>query len=303
MQRERWRFERLRFDLDAAGYGVAVYAAHGPQRTYSLIAYTHEIAPEQRTDRVIAEAWDATFSFFDGVPEDADIERLRANTPKQEAGRFTSSELTLARAQQEHAPVRARRRSSGRRPTARRRPAGRSRLSHAHHRRLRERQVRLRRPRQDRGAARRCAGPFQAEMLTVYLIRCLSIDPGEPRGAWPRRRAGRRAGLRLRALSRHRQCDGAGHGPLPHHAPGTHQQLGRGARDRARACTRAAGRDCRADCRLHGPCLAAPAASSTNGASTTKPRRSAFAGCVAISANWRAGAGLGCAARVRGTAL
>ena len=98
MRSERWRFERLRFDLDARGYGTAVYAARGPQRTYSLIAYTHEIRPEQRTDRVIAEAWDATFSFFDGVPDDADIERLRANTPGQENGRFRSSELTLARA-------------------------------------------------------------------------------------------------------------------------------------------------------------------------------------------------------------
>ena len=29
MRSERWRLERLRFDLDAAGHGVAVYAAHG----------------------------------------------------------------------------------------------------------------------------------------------------------------------------------------------------------------------------------------------------------------------------------
>ena len=98
MRKDRWRLERAQFALDAEGCGVAVYAAHGPARTYSLIAYTHRIDPEQRTDRVIAEAWDATFSLFDGVPEAADIERLRANTPRQEAGRFRASELTLARA-------------------------------------------------------------------------------------------------------------------------------------------------------------------------------------------------------------
>ena len=175
MQRERWRFERLRFDLDAAGYGVAVYAARGPQRTYSLIAYTHEIAPEQRTDRVIAEAWDATFSFFDGVPEDADIERLRANTPKQEAGRFTSSELTLARANKsmrlfEHVVDRL---AAGRQPDAARLAEvgylmrttavyGSGKFGCADRAKIAERPE--------------MRGPFQAEMLTVYLIRWLSID-------------------------------------------------------------------------------------------------------------------------------
>ncbi|MBC6416494.1 MAG: hypothetical protein GDA47_01515 [Rhodospirillales bacterium] len=98
MSRERWRFERRRFDVDAGGFGTSVYSAHAPQRAYSLVAFTHAIAPEQRSDRVIAEAWDATFSLFDGIPDDDDIERLRANTPKQEAGRFRASELVLARA-------------------------------------------------------------------------------------------------------------------------------------------------------------------------------------------------------------
>ncbi len=95
---ENWRFERPRFDLDKNGYGVSIFAAIGPERTYSLIAFTHELAPEKRTDRVIAEAWDATFNLFDGVPTDADIARLKKNTPLQEAGRFTSRELSLARA-------------------------------------------------------------------------------------------------------------------------------------------------------------------------------------------------------------
>ncbi len=175
MHRERWRFERLRFELDAAGYGTAVYAAHGPQRTYSLIAYTHEIDPEQRTDRVIAEAWDATFSFFDGVPGDTDIERLRANTPRQESGRFRSSELTLARANKsmrlfEHVVERL---AAGRQPDAARLADvgylmrttavyGSGKFGCADRARI-----------ADRPEMR---GPFQAEMLTVYLIRWLSID-------------------------------------------------------------------------------------------------------------------------------
>ncbi len=98
MRRENWQFERIRFDVDKDGFGTTVLAVHTPDRTYSLIAFSHALDPEQRTDRVIAEAWDATFNLFDGVPTDADIERLSGNTPLQESGRFLASELVLARA-------------------------------------------------------------------------------------------------------------------------------------------------------------------------------------------------------------
>jgi len=98
ISREKWRFEKIRFDIDKDGYGFSVYAVHTPERTYSLVAFTNAIAPEMRTDRVVAEVWDATFNLFDGVPTEADIKRLSVNTPKQEAGRFSPSELVLARA-------------------------------------------------------------------------------------------------------------------------------------------------------------------------------------------------------------
>ena len=95
---ENWRFERLKFDVNNEGYGTSVYAAHGPSNTYSLVAFTHEIETDERSDRVIAEVWDATFNLFDGIPEESDILRLSENTPKQEAGRFTPRELSLSRA-------------------------------------------------------------------------------------------------------------------------------------------------------------------------------------------------------------
>ena len=98
MSKEKWQFERLRQDIDENGYGVSVYAAHTPERTYSLIAFTQNIPPDMRTDRVIAEVWDATFNLFDGVPTQADIDYLAENTPKQEGGRFRPSELSLSRA-------------------------------------------------------------------------------------------------------------------------------------------------------------------------------------------------------------
>ena len=98
MSKEAWRFERLRFDLDSDGYGTSIFAVHTPNRTYSLVSFTHALNSNQRTDRVIAEAWDATFNLFDGVPTEADLMRLANNTPKQELGRFSATELVLARA-------------------------------------------------------------------------------------------------------------------------------------------------------------------------------------------------------------
>lgn len=98
LKQERWTFDRPIFDIDANGVGTAVYSAHGPERSYSLVCFAHDLPPDQRSDRVIAEAWDSTFALFDGVPTADDIDRLSQNVPKQEAGRITSSELSLSRA-------------------------------------------------------------------------------------------------------------------------------------------------------------------------------------------------------------
>lgn len=98
MAQENWSFARPVFRVDENGVGCAVYTAKGPERTYSLVAFAHDLPPEQRSDRVIAEAWDATFALFDGVPTEADIERLSQNVPLQEAGRVSESELSLSRA-------------------------------------------------------------------------------------------------------------------------------------------------------------------------------------------------------------
>ncbi|WP_299920942.1 hypothetical protein [uncultured Pelagimonas sp.] len=95
---EGWRFSRPKFEIDDAGVGYAVYTATGPQRSYSLVAFAHDLPDDLRSDRVIAEAWDATFALFDGVPTDANIERLKQNVPLQEAGRISERELSLSRA-------------------------------------------------------------------------------------------------------------------------------------------------------------------------------------------------------------
>ena len=98
LAQENWSFTRPVFDIDDNGVGHAVYTAQGPDHAYSLVAFAHDLPPEQRSDRVIAEAWDATFALYDGIPTTEDIQRLSENVPLQEAGRVSENELSLSRA-------------------------------------------------------------------------------------------------------------------------------------------------------------------------------------------------------------
>jgi hypothetical protein len=98
VKREGWQVVRTVWEVDDKGVGVGVYEARGPERTYSLIAYANDLPPEKRSDRVIATEWDASFALYDGVSTQTDIDRLRDNVPKQEAGRCAASELVLSRA-------------------------------------------------------------------------------------------------------------------------------------------------------------------------------------------------------------
>ena len=103
MRAEGWRFDRPVWEVDAQGVGRAVYRAicpvqGGSDQTYSLVAFAHDLPADQRSDRVIATAWDATFTLVAGEVSPDDLDRLAANVPLQEAGRIGPRELTLARA-------------------------------------------------------------------------------------------------------------------------------------------------------------------------------------------------------------
>ncbi|MFT5006647.1 MAG: hypothetical protein ACI8YI_002274, partial [Paracoccaceae bacterium] len=86
------------WQMSEHGFGRAVYSVDLGGHTYSLAAFANDLDPENRTDRVIAQAWDAAFVLFDGVPSTADLDRLEANAPLQELGRFNATELVLCRA-------------------------------------------------------------------------------------------------------------------------------------------------------------------------------------------------------------
>lgn len=175
LRTEGWRFDRPLWDLDAQGVGRAVYRAIGPERTYSLIAFAHDLPDDLRSDRVIATAWDATFALFDGTPTPADLDRLAANVPLQEAGRVSARELTLSRANRSvrlfgHVVDRL---ATGEQPNAAELDAvgylmrttavyGSGKFGAA------DRAAIAMRP--------ELSAPFQAEMLTVWLIRAFTVD-------------------------------------------------------------------------------------------------------------------------------
>ena len=178
VQTEGWHFDRPVWQMDAKGVGRAVYRAIGPQRTYSLVAFAHDLPDHLRSDRVIATAWDATFALFDGTPTPADLDRLQANVPLQEAGRISPQELTLARANRSvrlfaHVVDRLAR---GLQPDQAELDAvgylmrttavyGSGKFGAA------DREAIAARP--------ELRGPFQAEMLSVWLIRSFTIDLAE----------------------------------------------------------------------------------------------------------------------------
>ena len=95
---KNWEYKRSVFELDKDGYGVAVYSFEKNKRNYSLVCFAQYINPNERSDRVIATKWDASFVLHDGIPTRKDINRLKENAPKQEIGRMSYKELTLSRA-------------------------------------------------------------------------------------------------------------------------------------------------------------------------------------------------------------
>ncbi len=98
MCREGWRIGRERFEIDADGVGRAVYTVHGPREPLSFVVFSDHLPPQERTDRVIATRWDATFALLRGPVDDADLAVLAENVPRQEAGRVESRALVLSRA-------------------------------------------------------------------------------------------------------------------------------------------------------------------------------------------------------------
>lgn len=175
MAREGWRIETAVHDLDDDGYGRVAYRVHTPAGALGFAAFSHHLDPADRTDRVIAERWDASFALTLEPPSPADLERLHENVPRQEAGRCGAGEIVLSRANRSvrlfDAVVTSL--AHGRQPpldaigrvgylmrtTA---VYGNGKFGLADFEQVRRRRI--------------LTQPFQAEMLTVYLARHFSLE-------------------------------------------------------------------------------------------------------------------------------
>ena len=175
MAAEDWKLSCSRFNIDADGFGCAIYAISNSEKCYSLIAFSQYLDPAKRTDRVIANAWDATFVLYDGIPSEADIKRLEREAPKQEAGRYGPNDLVLSRANKsvrlfKHVVQSL---SEGKQPDrnmiVKIGYLMRTTAVYANGKfGLADRANYANRP--------ALTAPFQAEMLMVYLIRCFTFD-------------------------------------------------------------------------------------------------------------------------------
>jgi hypothetical protein len=190
--RERWKVARAEWAVSDAGYGHAVYSVETLRRFYCLVAFSTPLEDSRRTDRVIAEAWDTSYVLYDGIPNADEIARLRQNAPLQESGRYCARDLVLARANKSvrlfdavvdalangYQPDAALLASVGylMRTTA---VYGNGKFGIA--------------DRDEIAGRPELSGPFQAEMLTVWLIRSFTIDLAEHIAA--RRAPGRAARL------------------------------------------------------------------------------------------------------------
>ncbi len=170
-----WDYKRDLFDIDAQGYGTAIYSFKKKNRVYSLICFANKLSDKERSDRVIATKWDAAFTLYDGVPTTSDIKRLLNEVPKQEFGRLSYKELTLSRANKsvrvfDHVVERL---SNGNQPDSEllskvgylyRTTAvyGSGKFGLADRFRIKEREE--------------IYGPFRLEMMLVYLVRQFTFD-------------------------------------------------------------------------------------------------------------------------------
>lgn len=179
------------WQMDSGGFGHAVYTLRLGGYDYALVAVSTDLPADQRTDRVIAEAWDTTYVLYDGIPDAAEIARIVATAPHQEAARFTARDLVLSRANKsvrlfDHVVGALR---AGRQPNPEK---------------LRDTGYLMRTTavygNGKFGIADRAAiadrpglgGPFMAEMLTIWLIRGFTHDLAEHIGGAPLDRAAKR---------------------------------------------------------------------------------------------------------------
>ncbi len=98
MQRERWSFERVSFDIDERAEGEALYRVRAAgNRVFDFVVFSYEPKLDGRTGRITGRNWDMMGALIEGPTTAEDRAATRAELPKLYAGRAVPGTLTWAR--------------------------------------------------------------------------------------------------------------------------------------------------------------------------------------------------------------
>jgi hypothetical protein len=98
MIRERWQIERVRWELDDEGRGLAVYRIAAPAHAWHLIIFSDHLLEDEQEERIVATRWDVMAALVEGDLADERIEALRAQIPFVIDGRMDPDCLMWCRA-------------------------------------------------------------------------------------------------------------------------------------------------------------------------------------------------------------
>ena len=93
-----WRVTKTRLDLDDLGRGTAVFTVNTEGHELKFIAFCQALEESERTDRVIANAWDVTAALVEGELTPEREAELRRNITVQEQGRTDPETIIMTRA-------------------------------------------------------------------------------------------------------------------------------------------------------------------------------------------------------------
>ncbi len=79
---ERWRIERVLFDLDGEGRGTAIYRVRTAERDLNFIVFSDKIPPIDTSERIIANRYDGVALVTQGPLDPGTVETARVEAPK-----------------------------------------------------------------------------------------------------------------------------------------------------------------------------------------------------------------------------
>lgn len=98
MCKKNWSFNIFEWKINKEGKGHSILTVNTKENLYSFVIFSHLISNEERSDRVIADKWDLTFTLFKGMPNKNEFKHLKRNVPLQEKGIHIKKQITLSRA-------------------------------------------------------------------------------------------------------------------------------------------------------------------------------------------------------------